>query len=664
MTPFLSYLLKANIVLLLLYGFYYLCLRRDTFYGYTRWYLLATLMAIVTLPMIDLSGWFVGSQGIEASQYIPNANVVYQYIFTHPQTESAIEPIATKVIPWGLILWWGWLTVVIFFAGKRIFQFISLIRLRRRYPAQHHGSQAIVSIDRNLQPFSFFGHIFLNPALYTAEELNEIVAHEQVHCQQVHTIDILLSEALVCLCWFNPAAWLLRNDLKQNLEYYTDRMTLRAGFNRKHYQYSLLRASGSAYQIVNHFHFNHLKKRIMMMNKKESPRILAAKYLLAVPALVAALMVVQISGLQAGENDITKVMDERPAPYSITLSTTDSSSMVIEMGESNTPVKLIATKGDDQMIGTAMGATVIGNFIPDSSTHEKGTTPKLVFRGISDGESPLFILNGKELSQDEINKIDSRNIETVSVMKGKKAIEIFGEKAINGVVMITLKTGTQLNKPQQPVKLETIPDYRTRQGISLTESGDNDLTEYNRTVKIAPQPFELILTTSTEPGTKGANSIKTKTTKLFASSSPKPNTKNKISLISMEEEGGTVTGIVTPVYYVEEDMPKDHITDDIQIDITNLSNELSEIERISNGNYGTTTMTTRNKNHTSFGQKNLPVSTDIKILYIVDGKEIASTENLPVERIQSITVLKGQSATSLYGEKAKNGVVVVTTKTE
>ncbi len=64
-------------------------------------------------------------------------------------------------------------------------------------------------------------------------------------------------------------------------------------------------------------------------------------------------------------------------------------------------------------------------------------------------------------------------------------------------------------------------------------------------------------------------------------------------------------------------------------------------------------------------------------LYVVDGVPLSSTTstsqghaiaiggigNIPSEDIESMTILKGAAATALYGSRAANGVVVVTTKT-
>jgi hypothetical protein len=53
--------------------------------------------------------------------------------------------------------------------------------------------------------------------------------------------------------------------------------------------------------------------------------------------------------------------------------------------------------------------------------------------------TPLFILNGKEITKEELNKIDSKLIKNMNVLKGEKAISKYGEKGKNGVIEIVLK---------------------------------------------------------------------------------------------------------------------------------------------------------------------------------------------------------------------------------
>ena len=99
MTAFLFYLLKANMVLMILYGFYWLFLRKDTFYGYHRWYLLFALAAAFTVPLVELPGWTNRSESAVELSYMPDMEVVYQLIFAQLQQENeVVEPLADTVV--------------------------------------------------------------------------------------------------------------------------------------------------------------------------------------------------------------------------------------------------------------------------------------------------------------------------------------------------------------------------------------------------------------------------------------------------------------------------------------------------------------------------------------------------------------------------------------
>jgi TonB-dependent SusC/RagA subfamily outer membrane receptor len=64
---------------------------------------------------------------------------------------------------------------------------------------------------------------------------------------------------------------------------------------------------------------------------------------------------------------------------------------------------------------------------------------KLVLTLPKSSPPPLYILNGDEISEEEMKLIDPNKIESISVLKDKSAETIYGEKGKNGVIVITLK---------------------------------------------------------------------------------------------------------------------------------------------------------------------------------------------------------------------------------
>jgi TonB-dependent SusC/RagA subfamily outer membrane receptor len=58
---------------------------------------------------------------------------------------------------------------------------------------------------------------------------------------------------------------------------------------------------------------------------------------------------------------------------------------------------------------------------------------------------PLFVVDGKRLADQSVD-LNPNDIESVEVFKGPKAIEIYGEEARNGVVVITSRKTRLTNK--------------------------------------------------------------------------------------------------------------------------------------------------------------------------------------------------------------------------
>ena len=54
--------------------------------------------------------------------------------------------------------------------------------------------------------------------------------------------------------------------------------------------------------------------------------------------------------------------------------------------------------------------------------------------------------------------------------------------------------------------------------------------------------------------------------------------------------------------------------------------------------------------------------TEQKPLFILDGLQLLSFDSMNPNKIEMIEVIKGKKALELYGEKGKNGVVVITSK--
>ena len=283
-----DYLLKANIILALLYAFYRLFFYRDTFFKWRRAALLGILAVAVLAPLPWTQMWL---------STLPTAHAVGTFTaeVLLPEFIVTPEPSRTGLSLTHLAAWIYGIGVCLL-AVRILIQCLAIGRLGRRCPRTEVNGMTIHALPEGEAPFSFFRQIFVCPTGHTPEELDEILVHEQTHARQVHSLDVLAAELACTLGWFNPFVWLWKREVRQNLEYLADQSVLAGGHDRRTYQYHLL---GLAYHkaaatIYNNFNVLPLKKRIRMMNKQKSKSIGQLKYLLFIP--VAALLAAACAG--------------------------------------------------------------------------------------------------------------------------------------------------------------------------------------------------------------------------------------------------------------------------------------------------------------------------------------------------------------------------------
>ena len=119
---------------------------------------------------------------------------------------------------------------------------------------------------------------------------------------------------------------------------------------------------------------------------------------------------------------------------------------------------------DQALQGQVAGLSVLSN------TGEPSASAKMTIRGtnsINSGTSPLYILDGVEISAADFNTINPADIESMSVLKDASSTSIYGARAANGVIVITTKRGRNMDRPNV--------NYRMQLGWSALAHGNWDL---------------------------------------------------------------------------------------------------------------------------------------------------------------------------------------------
>ncbi|MFS2808970.1 M56 family metallopeptidase [Parabacteroides distasonis] len=325
MTPEFAYLLKVNVAFVLFYAFYRLFFYKDTFFKLRRAILLAFFGLALFYPLLNIQDW--------VRQQEPIADVIYMYSAMLPEATAKADAAAS-------VDWYGWLLgslgfiywgIVAFLCGRFLVQLSSILWLAHTSERVVIHETPVYALRKAAGPFSFFRMVFLHPESHSDKETDEILTHECTHVSQWHSIDVILSEMMCMACWFNPFVWLLKREVRHNLEYLADNTVIQSGYDSKSYQYHLLGLAHhqSVTTLYNSFNVLHLKNRIMMMNKKRSPGIVRTKYLIFIP-LVGILML--LSNIEAVARLTVRLANEATVSNAM-VTATDVSSKSREVNE-------------------------------------------------------------------------------------------------------------------------------------------------------------------------------------------------------------------------------------------------------------------------------------------------------------------------------------------
>lgn len=278
MPTLIEYLVKLSVSLAVVWLFYQFVLRRLTFYNHNRWYLLGYSLLSFVIPFIDIT------PALHQNELADNNMVQWIPLLYNKSTGNS------SLTTWNIVS----LLIVIgmlVMLSRLIIQLISFRRMMKKAQLISEDDISLYQVDESIIPFSFGNAVFFNVNLHTTEELEKIIRHEFVHVKQRHSIDIIFSEILCLLNWYNPFAWMIRAAIRQNLEFVADSQVLENGVNKKQYQYLLLKVIGNdQFSIAQKFNFSSLKKRIAMMNKNKSAKLHLLRFLFLLPVLAVILV--------------------------------------------------------------------------------------------------------------------------------------------------------------------------------------------------------------------------------------------------------------------------------------------------------------------------------------------------------------------------------------
>ena len=607
MIEFLIYDLKVAVLIAVFYMFYRLMLSKETFHRVNRIVLLATAVVSFVLPLCVIT--------MHETMVMP---APMSRIDVELGTAAAIADEASQVSLWQKAL------PILFIIGMvatmantlwSVFRILALIRKSEQHP-QDDGTTICVTGNAALAPFSWMHYIVMNRSDYETQDA-AILAHERGHIRLHHSWDVLLVDLLTALQWFNPAIWMLRSDLRAIHEYEADGAVLSQGINARQYQYLLITKAGGigGYSLANGITHSALKNRITMMLHKESPRRRLLK-------LLALLPIVGVT-LALNAETVTDVIYKNDKPQK---------QVPVKKGKKNATIKtssgqtITVVKDDESTIETTMVADTETFFIKgkvlDGSEAEHTPIPGAIVKVAGSK-------NGTVTDRDGYFRLEvsvGDHIEAMYVGYDTYTIGVSKAYAqFQDYVIMLNKEGASPDNSRPFDVVEHMPKFPGGTQALMEFLSKN--IRYPKDAAMAGIQGRVIATFIVE---KDGSITEPKVVKPV---SPSLDAEALRVVTAMPNwEPGTQNGEPVRVKYT--------IPITFRLDGKDAPKGESKVHVV--------------------GQAPL----EQQPLIVLDGEPITreAMEKLDPKSIAHMEVLKDASATKLYGDKAKNGAIVITTK--
>ena len=462
------YILKSSVCLAVFYLFYRLLLSRETFHRFNRFALLGILLLSCVLPLVEIS--------VERQTEIHHTMMTLEQwlLLANAAMDTVPEPV--QEITWVQVALALYLLGILFFAFRNIYSLCRLLLLLRSGKQEVAGKYinskdkvTLIVHERDIAPFSWMKYIVIS-----RKDLNEngreILIHELAHIHHRHSWDLLVADVCIFFQWFNPASWLLKQELQNIHEYEADETVIKEGVDAKQYQLLLIKkAVGTRlYSMANSFNHSKLKKRITMMLKEKSSPWARLKYLYVLPLAAVAVTAFARPEVSEKAEEIsrTSAVPEREQVNSLFSRVQDVSTAKVNDLAEIAETKVVKSKEVTSVVRVQQADTL-------NPKKAKKQDVKVTISSITALDKPLLVVNGKEIDSSILGALDPDKIDHITVLKDKKALELYGEKGKDGVILITLKKEKNDNKDVRVIGTGVTPKKNISglRGIVLHSSG-------------------------------------------------------------------------------------------------------------------------------------------------------------------------------------------------
>ena len=695
MTLFLTYELKVAVLIAVFYIFWRLLVANETWHRLNRIVLLSTAVASFVLPLCVITIHQTIEVAPAATDTMTTALPMDDLPILSEASSVTVAPETEKPFNWQLPLTFIYIIGVVVVLSKML---LSLWRLHKmKAESEIHplaDGRQIAVCDKAKTPFSWWKTVFLNHQDFE-EGTTALLTHELGHLRLHHSADVLLVELLTALQWFNPAMWMLRADLRTIHEYEADQQVISHGFNDIQYLQLLIRkaAGQSGYSLANGISNSALKKRVTMIMKPKSNRNSILKLLALVPIVGLALVVnaekvqdVIYTDAEETSSIIEEKMVAEAQPEAMNVEESSTISFRVVFWPENAPVEGVpvevinhgttimkaetANKGEVS-VNAPVGSTV--RFTLIDKVKDVKITKELVAKG---GVHTVAFGDGSENFEDKPVTVQGIVYDDSSTPIVGALVQIVGSKKgtvtdFDGKFKLDTSTGDAL--------LFSYVGYDSEQiGVAkLTADKKDCIVRLKKTD--TGKVYDVVDEMPQFPGGPGALFEYIGKSLKYPAEAEKAGTQGRVIATFVVEKDGSITNAkvvkaIDPLLDAEalriiHEMPK-----------WNPGKQDGELMRVKytipisfrlQGNNddarqysGTVKIDKTKRVHQSVETVVVGDEAEKEPYVVVDGKPIdgAKLKEIDPKTIEHMEVLKSKVAIEKYGEKGKDGVIIITIK--
>jgi TonB-dependent SusC/RagA subfamily outer membrane receptor len=662
------YFLQVVLCSGMMMGYYWLVLRNKRFHQYNRFYLLAIAALSWIVPLVKIKwGHTVISEDPQMMRFL---SVVAD---NNSQIE---ESLSGKGFQWS----WDMLAPGIYVVVALVLLFGMLRALYRIYrllqihSCKNVGDIYLIVTEAKGTPFSFFRYIFWNNEIDIRSEAGkQILQHELTHVQQKHSFDKLFIQSMLI-------------EMEMIHEFIADNKAVANGDTASLAQMLLTAAYPQQRFLLTHpFFFSPIKRRLQMLTNKSNPRFSYLRRLVVLPLLavvvvlfafrnkdrkttttisVAAVMekvADKISDLQSSGKPSIDVFDMAMLNRTYTV--------IIDAGHGGKDKGMTATDGTTEAELNLQMAKTIRDLNENEKIHivlrretdiyqtaasitemVNQQMPDLYISLHTNGTNPVLSANGNARAN------PATGIEMYVPVKAK-ATDYEGSAVLANYLNASLSSLKEKmrgikSREKGLVVLDNVksPAVLIETGFLSNEADLKKLKDAAYQKQMAQAVLQAINTYLSKQVQNKLNLEKLGMDTVIIKQKGKED-EIKLAYTPNLQNGNEKA----PLYFVDGKKMDKHVLETIspndidRVDV--LKGETAKAKYGEDGMNGVVLITTK-----EYSKK--------KPLWMVDGKKIDdyAWNTLSPDRIDKIDILKDSNAVKLYGEEAKNGVVLITTK--